>query len=321
MNDSLLINKYKPENLNDFYGQDNTKDFLKNMIKLNIANFLLIGESGIGKTSYLNIYVKEYFFSRNINNYDNNILFINQSKEQGIHYFKNEIKLFCQTNSSKYSKKILIIDNLDFISESSQHIIRNFIDSYNSNILFIASATNQSKIITSLQSRLLTHFISFPKIDDFIKLSEKIIKFENIGIDNYALIKSIVLKSNFSFRKLINLLDKLSLIDKKITPSLANELCCQINDSIFKNIIDYLNVDDLKSSIKSIIDITNLGYSNIDIFDGFYEYIKKSNLDEDLKLKIIPIICKFISSYYIHFEDPLDLIFFVNKIYKILKCV
>lgn len=318
MNDNLLINKYKPQKLDDFYGQENTKQFIRNMININMGNFLLVSETGFGKTSYLETFVKEYFLSKNISNYKNLVLFINQSKEQGIHFFKNEIKLFCQTNSLHNVKKILAIDNLDTISESSQHIIRNFIDTYENNVFFISSATNQSKIISPLQSRLLIHYISKPKIEDFISLAHIIINNEKINIENNSLIKSISQKSNFSFRKLINLLDKFRLLGVNITSSIVSDLSGDISDSIFKNILDYLYLNNLKSAINCMLEISNLGYSNIDIYEGFYEFIKRAEIDECIKLELIPIICKFISLYYIHFEDPIDLILFVNKIHKIV---
>ena len=76
-------------------------------------------------------------------------------KEQGINYYRNDVKTFCQTSSSiKHKKKIIVLDDIDIINEQSQQVFRNCIDKYSNNIHFIASCSNPQKVIESLQSRL-----------------------------------------------------------------------------------------------------------------------------------------------------------------------
>ena len=36
---------------------------------------------------------------------ENNIIFINSLKEQGVNYYRNEMKTFCQTSSTIHGKK------------------------------------------------------------------------------------------------------------------------------------------------------------------------------------------------------------------------
>ncbi len=322
MENQLLINKYKPKTIEKFYGQTETKSFLKNMIKFNNINYLLIGGSGHGKTSFLEAFVDDYKNNYNISNIKSNCMFINQSKEQGINYFKNDIKLFCQSNnfiSGNKGKKLLVIDNLDTIPDSSQHILKSLIDAYSNQVLFIGTAVVQQKIISALQSRFITHFLHIPREHDLLDLTNEIIENENINISNSIITKTIVQKSSNSYRKLINLLDKLRLVDISITPQINNILASDINQCLFQNIFDFIKLDKLENAVKSILEIPNLGYSNIDIYESFYEYIKFCNLDEKCKLKIIPIICEFISNYYIHYENRLDLVIFVNKIYKTMR--
>ena len=66
-------------------------------------------------------------------------MFINNLKEQGIQYFRNEMKTFCQSHSSIHGKKkLVIIDDIDTINEQSQQVFRNYIDKYKHNIHFIS---------------------------------------------------------------------------------------------------------------------------------------------------------------------------------------
>ena len=73
------------------------------MIKIDSLNILLIGNPGSGKTSLLEATVREYY---NLDKLPiNNILYINNLKDQGIQYYRNEVKTFCQTPSSVLGKK------------------------------------------------------------------------------------------------------------------------------------------------------------------------------------------------------------------------
>ena len=45
---------------------------------------------------------------------DNDILIINSLKEQGIQYYRSEVKTFCQTRCSiPNKKKIIVLDDID----------------------------------------------------------------------------------------------------------------------------------------------------------------------------------------------------------------
>ena len=120
---------------------------------MNNLNIMFVGNMGSGKTSLLNALIREYY--KGIDNYKDNILYINSLKEQGINYYRTDVKTFCQTCSSiKNKKKIVVLDDLDFINEQSQQVFRNYIDKYSKNVMFISVCTNIQKVNESLQSRL-----------------------------------------------------------------------------------------------------------------------------------------------------------------------
>ena len=148
MNLPLFLNKYQPLYFNDFETDDEMIDILNTLINMNNLNILFIGDIGSGKTTFLNAVIKEYYKGFTFTQYTDNILHINSLKEQGINYYRNDVKIFCQTRSSiKNKKKILLLDDIDIINEQSQQIFRNFIDKYSHNVHFIASCNNLLKII------------------------------------------------------------------------------------------------------------------------------------------------------------------------------
>ena len=130
-----FIYKYKPTSFQDFEIQSEIIQILNTLISMNNLNILFIGDSGSGKTSLINTLIKEYYGDQS---FSDNILEINSLKEQGIQYYRTEVKTFCQTRCSiPNKKKIVILDDIDNINEQSQQVFRNCIDKYNNNVHFI----------------------------------------------------------------------------------------------------------------------------------------------------------------------------------------
>ena len=153
MDQPLFLNKYQPLYFKDFEADAVLFDMLNTLINMENLNILFIGDVGSGKTTFLNAVIKEYY--GNISPQDN-ILHINSLKEQGINYYRNEVKTFCQTCSSvKNKKKIIVLDDIDIINEQSQQVFRNCIDKYSHNVHFVSSCSNPQKVIESLQSRFI----------------------------------------------------------------------------------------------------------------------------------------------------------------------
>jgi len=147
-----FIYKYQPLFLKDFEIDEELLVVIRTLISMDSLNVLFVGDTGCGKTSLISAIVREYYEG---SVKSDNILSINSLKEQGISYYRSEVKTFCQTSSSvPGKKKIIILDDLDVINEQSQQVFRNCIDKYSDNVHFIASCMNTQKVIESLQSRM-----------------------------------------------------------------------------------------------------------------------------------------------------------------------
>ena len=182
--DQPFIYKYRPKKLKDFEMSNTIIELLETLIDSDILNILLVGNSGSGKSSLINCIIKSYY---NDNYSSENILTINSLKDQGISYYRSDVKTFCQTMCTiPNRKKIVILDDIDYINEQSQQVFRNCIDKYSKNVCFIASCSNIQKVIDSYQSRVLIIKIKPVEILYLNNIINKICIIENIEIEDKA---------------------------------------------------------------------------------------------------------------------------------------
>lgn len=316
--EKLFIDKFQPIYFKDFEIDYKIIEILKTLINMDNLNILLIGDMASGKTSLLNAIIKEYYAGSNSKDYEENVLYINSLKEQGINYYRSDVKTFCQTCSSiKNKKKIVVLDDIDTINEQSQQVFRNCIDKFSHNVHFISSCSNTQKVIESLQSRFTIIKIKPLKRENLHKIIIKIKNSENIDIDSEA--EEFILDiSNGAAKILLNYMEKFKLLNQKITYELAVQLCTNISFITFEEYNTLLKNNKLDEAIKLIYQIYDKGYSVMDILDSYFIFIKNTkNITEDQKYNIIPFICKYITIFHNIHEDEIELALFTNNLIKI----
>jgi len=314
--DKLFIHKFQPIYFEDFEIDESVITVLNTLIKMDNLNILFIGDMGSGKTSLLNALIKEYYKDNSsTNNYNDNILHINNLKDQGINYYRNDVKTFCQTSSSiKHKKKIIVLDDIDLINEQSQQIFRNCIDKYSHNVHFISSCCNIQKVIESLQSRFIIIKIKPLQRENMRKILSKIKNITKIEITSDA--EEFILNvSNNTAKTLINYMEKFKLLNELITLPLATNVCTNISFFTFEEYTTCIKNKQLKEAINIIYKIYDKGYSVIDILDNYYLFIKTTNIiNENEKYHVIPLICKYITIFHDIHEDEIELALFTNNL-------
>lgn len=309
--DEPFIFKYKPKTLTDFLSNNNLKELINSYININEVNIILLGDSGSGKTTLIECILKEYYKD---NILDSDILVINSLKEQGITFYRNEVKNFCQTITLSNKKKSIIIDDIDSINEQCQQVFRNYIDKYSNNINVIMSCSNIHKIIDTLKSRVSILKIESINKNIIDKIVTKIICNEKIKIED-SVKEELYQISNYSIRNIINYLEKIKLYNKSITEDNLYILCSNISFFSLEKYTKICMKNDFNESLKILYDFYKIGYTLMDIYDEYFIYIKYSNiLNNKEKIIINKILCKYISIFYNIHEDPIELAFFNKEI-------
>lgn len=311
--DEPFIFKYKPKTLNEFLSNNNLKELINSYINIDELNIILLGDSGSGKTTLIECILKEYYKD---NNFHGDILVINSLKEQGITFYRNEVKNFCQTITLSNKKKTIIIDDIDSINEQCQQVFRNYIDKYSNNINVIMSCSNIHKIIDTLKSRVSILKIESINKNIIDKIVTRIVSNEKIKIEDYVKEKLYQI-SNYSIRNIINYLEKIKLYNKSITEENLHILCSNISYFSLENYTKLCIQNNFNESLKILYNFYNIGYTLMDIYDEYFIYIKYSNiLNNKQKIIINKILCKYISIFYNIHEDPIELAFFNKEIIK-----
>jgi DNA polymerase III delta prime subunit len=314
-----FIHKYKPYYLSEFKMEKHIRIMLNTLFELDDLNLLFIGNIGSGKSTLLNAIIRDYY---NIGKTgyipESNVLYINNLKEQGINYYRNDMKTFCQSNSTiPGKKKMIVIDDLDNINEQSQQVFRNYIDKYKHNIHFISVCTNIQKIIESIQSRVHIMKLNSPTNNEIKDIMETIVKNENIQITPDAN-EYLLSQVNGSIRVLIHYLEKIFIYDNPVDYDTCREMCSTISIQKFDEYLVFLKSGKINPAIHILYGIYDQGYSVIDILDYFFVFVKSTeNLTEEEKYKIIPFLCKYITIFNNIHEDVVELAFFTNNICSI----
>lgn len=316
-----FILKYKPYFLKDFSMDEHMLGTLQTLLEMDDLNLLLYGNTSSGKTTLLEALIREYYSLKRHEAFpENNILYINNLKEQGISYYRNEMKTFCQSRSViPGKKKMIVIDDIDFVNEQSQQVFRNYIDRYKKNINFISVCTNMQKVIESIQSRVHIMRINPLNKSQIKKYMEFILENEKISMNDEC--KDYLLSiCNHSVRNMMNYLEKIYILaETNITIDLCKQVCSNISFQHFEKYIHSLKNKELYKAIRIFYDIFDYGYSVIDILDFFFIFVKTTNeLDEIVKYKLIPHICKYITIFHNIHEDEVELALFTNSIYPLL---
>lgn len=292
--------KYRPNSVsNIIYHEKISKAIVNYMDNNKLPHLLFYGPPGTGKTSLIIAVAKHYYKE----DFENMILVLNASEERGIETVRNRIKQFVITkgipeNPNTPSFKLIILDEIDAMTEDAQAILRKVIEKYVSNVRFCFICNYLKKINPAIQSRcVIFRFnpIPFENMHEFVI---NICKKENIQITSNA-IKLIIKRSNGDMRKLLNILQSANMYLDNTKQINHEEIICE-SDKLDTNKI-VIN----ESSISKILScpthkhINNiLKYIQKNNFQNSYEYVNNILIENGISL--IELI-NYVHEYCIEF--------------------
>ena len=267
--DFLWVEEYRPKTIDDCILPDSLKTLFKSFIKKGeLSNLLFSGTPGIGKTTVAKALCEEL-------NCD--WIMINGSEEGGIDVLRNKIKNFASTVSLSGGKKVVILDEAEYLNpQSTQPALRGFVEEFHKNCRFILTCNFKNRIIEPLHSRFSNiEFKVNPK--DKPKLASRlferaifILKEKNISYEDKVLVE-LITKHFPDFRKLINELQRYS-----VSGSIDAGILVNVSDENLKTLITHLKNKEFSDMRKWVVN--NLDNDPVKIFRKIYDTLY-SNLE------------------------------------------
>ena len=294
MDDLPLVEKYRPQKLDDIIGNTNQIIFFKKFIESgNIPNLLLNGEPGGGKTSAVIALAKEYLGDL----FANYCMDLNASDERGIDVVRSKIKIFSQRKSCCNKFKIIILDESDNMTNPAQLALKRIMDQYDDTTRFFFTCNSIENIISSIQSKCKIMYFGRIEQNDIIKRLDKICKLENLKIEKDALMGIIELSSNkMDVREMLNKIEliKANYGEEEITKQNIYYLCDKPSPIIVREFIEEYSKKNLKKCIELINKLKYDGYQSSDICITLNNEIMNSTFfDEQQKRRLMMIIGEY----------------------------
>jgi replication factor C small subunit len=266
MSNSLWVEKYRPDTLEGYVGNEHILEKVKIYIENeDVPHLLLYGVAGTGKTTLAKIIT---------NQIDCDLMYINASDENSVDAVRDKIRGFA--SSMGFRKwKVIILDESDYLTPNAQAALRNLMETFSATTRFILTCNYVEKIIDPIQSRCQTFAIAPPSKKDVAKRLNDILQEEGVDFDVQDLV-TLVNSGYPDIRRVLNAGQR-QVINGKLVIDKTSTIQANYTDDIIEVL---KKSDDVKSkfmSIRQIIadskvkDFTPLYrslYDNVDNYGG-----------------------------------------------------
>jgi DNA polymerase III delta prime subunit len=267
----IWTERHRPSKVKDVVGDAKNKilKYLENPQQM--PHFLFCSTTpGTGKTTMAKCIINELGCDS---------LIINSSDDRKIETIREKIKAFSMTQSSKKGlRRLVFLDEFDGMLKASQNALRNLMETYSNNVIFILTANNINKIIEPLKSRCVIISFAYPEKTEIYKYLEMICNKENLNYSEGGLNKLIDI--NFpSIRNCVISLQDLWTEKKDVTEQTVHPV-----NEIFNVLYNHLKEKNWQEIKKVVLE------STIDARELNTFFWNKGLNEENIKL--IQICCR-----------------------------
>ena len=267
MSDFLWVEQYRPQTIDECILPTDIKETFQSFVdRGEISNLLLAGPPGCGKTTVARALCEQM---------GADYMFINGSEESGIDTLRTKIKNFASTVSLSGGKKVVILDEADYLNpQSTQPAMRGFIEEFHKNCGFILTCNFKNRIIEPLHSRCSVVEFNIPSDEkptlakEFMKSVENVLATESVKYDK-RVIAELIMKFFPDWRRCLNELQRYSA-----SGTIDSGILVNVSEKNMKDLVVFMKDKDFTNVRKWVVNNLDNDQSRIfrKLYDKLYEY-------------------------------------------------
>lgn len=281
---TLWVEKYRPESLEEVIGHDRTIDRLKRYADdEETPHMIFAGPPGVGKTAAIVAFAREVYGP----GWRNNITEMNASDERGIDTIRDKVKGIARSNPAGDADfQILFLDEADQLTDDAQASLRRIMEQHSDVTRFFLSCNYPNQIIDAIQSRCSMFRFGRLTEEDIEHILDQVISEEDLDVEDTA-VEKLIQESRGDARTAINSLQSAS-IDGEVTEDSIKAVLGAVDEDLIERIVE-LAIEGETDMAMTILDTELLkkGANTNTLADAFLRVIKRQEMPAPGRAKII----------------------------------
>jgi DNA polymerase III delta prime subunit len=270
----LWVEKYRPHKIEDCILPESIKSTFQEYVnRKEIPNLLLTGSAGVGKTTIAKALCEEVGCD---------YIVINGSEETGVDNIRVKVKNYASSMSLAGGRKVIIIDEADYLSPNAQAALRGSIEEFAVNCSFIFTCNFKHKIMDAIHSRCsvvefkLQNGQKAKMATQFFKRVEWLLAEEGVTYDKQV-VAAVITKHFPDNRRVLNELQRYSSNESK---TIDKGILAAVSDINITELVKALKVKDFGTARKWVTNNVDSDSATIlrKIYDNMYDFLKPESI-------------------------------------------